>query len=473
MSLLPKSLPRATEVEQLYDDPLGFLAKARSSLGDMFVIREAGPVFSRAPECAGAIAIFGPIQTRAVLSDIELFGLPISAAQHLSLPQRLVNLNRGLHSMPVKQHDEHQRLLKRVLSERSLEAQRPFVSACVETFLQQWSNGQRIALLTEMRRLVLAVSTELLFGNRYAERSKVASLLQAYFHLRRDLTSRSSSMTHTSRQELIVLGTRLDESLRSHVQWCRQHKISTSDGLLAPLASLELQPGLRLSDDEVVGHDNVLFMSSNEPIAVSLTWILLILSQLADLRRALRLEIESAPLTPEGISTPTRPVQPALLDSVINESLRVLTPNALMVRVTTRPASLDGVSLPKGCEIVLCPFLAHRDTEPFPKPNEFLPSRWNKIKPSPFEYFPFGAGGHSCVGRYLAIYMIKTVLRSLMQQFELVLAYDQEADWQVNIIFMPKSDPIMTVREPGEFASPGGRLSGPVSKLISLGSNNS
>ena len=471
MSLLPNSLPRATEVEQLYEDPLGFLAKARSTLGDTFVIREAGPVFSRAPECTGAIAIFGPTQTRAVLSDIESFGLPISAAQHLSLPQHLVNLNRGLHSMPVKQHDEHQRLLMRVLNERSLEAQCPFVNACVETFLQHWGNGQRIELLTEMRRLVLAVSTQLLFGNRYTERSKVASLLQAYFHLRRELTSRSNSMTNSSRQELIDLGTRLDESLRSYVKWCRLQKISPSDGLLAPLASLELQPGLRLSDDELVGHVNVLFMSSNEPIAVSLTWILLILSQLPDLRRELRDDLGSE-FVGEGIPS-AKPPQMSLLDSIINESLRLLTPNALMVRVTTRQASVDGVVLPKGCEIVLCPFLAHRDTQTFPKPNEFLPSRWNKIKPSPFEYFPFGAGGHSCVGRHLAIYIIKTVLRSLLRQFELVLAYDQEVDWQVNIIFMPKSDPIMTVREPGELTSTGGKLSGPVSKLINLGSNNS
>lgn len=473
MSLLPTSLPRVKDIQQLYEDPFGFLAKARSSLGDMFVIRETGPIFSRSADCAGAIAVFGAAHHHAVLSDIELFGMPRSAAEHLSLPPHLVNLNRGLHSMRGQQHDAHQRLLMRVFGERSFEVQRPFLNACIETFLDDWGDGQRIGLLSEMRRLALAVSTRLLFGNQYGERSKVASLLHSYFHLRRELTSRSSSMTETSRKELIELGTKLGEALRSHVRWCRRQDITPSEGLLTRLAGLEFEPGVLLAEDELVAHENVLFMSTNEPIAVSLTWILLLLSQLPDVRQALRVELGSRSSSRDAIPTPAKPGQSSLLDCVINESLRLLTPNAFMVRVTTRPASLDGVFLPKGSEIVLCPFLAHRDEQHFPHPNEFLPSRWNTIRPSPFEYFPFGAGGHSCAGRYLAIYLIKTVLGLLMPQYELVLAYDQEVDWQVNIIFMPASDPTMTVRGPAESTSIGGRLLGPVSELVSLDSNKS
>src|SRR5690349_12226524 len=99
MTRIDASIPRAQETAQLFDDPLGFLARARAALGDVFVIREEKALLSRAADCAGVIAVFGAANHQAVLTDAELFRQPISAAQHISLPQTLINLNRGLHSM--------------------------------------------------------------------------------------------------------------------------------------------------------------------------------------------------------------------------------------------------------------------------------------------------------------------------------------------------------------------------------------
>lgn len=467
MNSLPGSIPRAAEPQLFFEEPLGFLARTRSSLGDMFVLRDGGPIFSRRPECAGAIAVFGPTYTHAVLSDIALFGMPVSAAQNLSLPRKLVNLNHGLHSMRGDRHALHQRALMRVLSERGVEAHRGDIRAGLETFARSWQVGQTIGLLGEMRRLALRVSTRLLFGDQYEGGSQLASLLKSYFQLRREAASPFNPADEAARAELIALGTSLDGALRRYVRWCRRQSRAASDAVLATLANLELQPGVRLSEDALVAHANVLFVSSNEPIAVALTWTLLILSQLPELRRALRLELAQASpasaMTATGAAAP-----PSLLGAVINESLRVLTPNALMVRVTTRPASLEGVRLPKRCEIILCPFLAHRDAESFPRPDEFLPSRWDTIRPSPFEYFPFGAGGHSCVGRTLATYIIKEALASLITRYELVLDGDQEVDWRIHIIFMPRNEPAMKVCAPGATTTGAGKLLGPVGELLAL-----
>jgi cytochrome P450 len=126
------------------------------------------------------------------------------------------------------------------------------------------------------------------------------------------------------------------------------------------------------------------------------------------------------------------------------------------------------MKLPERCEIILCPFLAHRDAKSFPRPDEFLPSRWDTIKPSPFEYFPFGAGGHSCVGRMLATYMIKEALASLIPRYELVLAEDQEVDWRIHIIFMPRNEPAMKVCAPDAPTPRAGKLLGPVGELLTL-----
>jgi len=441
MIRIDASIPRAQETAQLFDDPLGFLARARAALGDVFVIREEKALLSRAADCAGVIAVFGAANHQAVLTDAELFRQPISAAQHISLPQTLINLNRGLHSMQGAQHDQHQRLLMNVLSDRSNEGRRELVQTGLEQFVTGWKYDQQIFLLAEMRRLMLALSTRLLFGEQYDESAQLATLAEQYFHARRAVASTFKAPDKGTRAKLISLGTSLDSGLRRYIHWSRK---ATGDGLLGTLTSLET-----LSDDELVAHSNVLFMSSLEPTAVTLTWAILILSQLPDLRRSLR-EDQSQ------------------LDGVINETLRLLTPNALMTRLTTRPTPLSSFPVPANCEILISPFLAHREPERFPRPNEFLPERWQGLKPSPFVYFPFGGGAHYCAGRSLATYMIKTSLAFLLQRFDPVLAFDQEIDWKIDIVLLPVNDPVMSLRRPESTPVVGGKLIGPVRELIKL-----
>ena len=126
--------------------------------------------------------------------------------------------------------------------------------------------------------------------------------------------------------EVRKLGDAVDADLRSYLRACRS-TASPPGGILARLARLDSTSGNSFTEDEVVGHANVLFVSSTEPVAVSLTWILLILSQLPTLRRALREELAGAAID----SASPRPSDLPLLDSVINETLRILPPNAFMV----------------------------------------------------------------------------------------------------------------------------------------------
>ncbi|HEU4984339.1 MAG TPA: cytochrome P450, partial [Nitrososphaera sp.] len=223
------------------------------------------------------------------MSDIEAFSLPLSAAEHLALPASLINLNRGLHSMRGEDHANQQRLLLSVLSERSIEAQYHSVVAALRRLSIE--SGQTIPLLASMRKLALDLSTHLLFGNTYKERAALASLLHSYFQLRREETSRLSSLNDSARASLISLGSATDDALRRYLRWSRTTAASSADGLLTTLCRAE---GNGISDDELVAHCNVLFMSSNEPIAVSLTWIVLALSQTPELRRKLRNELSQA-----------------------------------------------------------------------------------------------------------------------------------------------------------------------------------
>jgi cytochrome P450 len=333
-----------------------------------------------------------------------------------------------------------------VLGERGNEGRQQIVQAGLEEFVQGWGYNQKIPLLVEMRRLTLELSTRLLFGEQYEESAQLAELAAQYFHARRAVSSTFKSPDKATRVKLIALGTSLDESLRRYIDWSRQQKGNNVDGLLRTITSIET-----FSDDEIVAHSNVLFMSSLEPTAVTLTWALLILSQLPDLRQRLREDHEQK-----------------LLDGVINETLRLLTPNALMTRLTTQSTRLNSLPIPESCEILLAPFLAHREPEWFPRPNEFMPERWQGSKLPPFIYFPFGGGAHYCAGRSLATHMMKTSLAFLLRHFDLVLSGDQEVDWKIDIVMLPANDPLMSIRKPETASMIDGKLIGPARELIVL-----
>jgi cytochrome P450 len=288
----------------------------------------------------------------------------------------------------------------------------------------------------------------MMFGTQSDAMSGLAESMAAYFHLRRDASSPANPAGAVSVDDLTSLGDAVDAGLRNYVRACRA--THAADGMLAALAIAESAPGSLLPEDNVIGHANVLFVSASEPVAVTLTWVFLLLSQMPHLRRALRSDS-------------------SLVDVIVDETLRLLPPNAFMVRTTTRAVALGGATLPAACEIVLCPFVSHRDPRYFRHPDHFMLDRWHGRPPSPFVYFPFGAGGHTCVGRAVALSAVRTAVNGLLSKYDLVLAGDQDVDWRLHIIFMPRLDPVFAVELAATSAMPrAGVLRGPVAGLLHL-----
>jgi len=456
--MLPDSIPYLTDAGNVLGDTLQLLARGRAQHGDLFAIRREGPIFSRAAECVGVVAAFGIDNQRTVLSDIESFSLPISAAENMKLPKNLINLNRSLHSMRGAEHATQKRLLIGMLN--SMEPLHQSVWSALEGATAKWAT-EPINLVSRMRELILHTSLGALFGEGPADTLQLAMLLQTYFHLRREATSEGGCANREIVAELVEVGNVLDSELRLFIRSCRSSS-AVSPGVLSTLAR-----DFRLTDDEIVGHMNVFFISTTEPVAIALSWILLMLSQLPELRVELRNELRE---TLDGAAPSAAGMNKlVLLDRVINETMRVLPPNALMVRITTKPAPLNGVLLPARCEVVLSPFISHRDETSFPRANDFSPDRWRGTAPSSYIYFPFGAGGHSCVGRSIAIDIVKTVLAFLFPRFTLLLAGNQEIDSAIRIQFLPRPDPRVSfhpVCSP-DLPKPGA-ITGPLAKLLNL-----
>ena len=102
---------------------------------------------------------------------------------------------------------------------------------------------------------------------------------------------------------------------------------------------------------------------------------------------------------------------PARIDRIVEETLRLATPTQGMFRIVTRATTLGGVQLPAGARLVVVYSSANRDEALYPEPDEFRPDRAN-LK----DHLAFGKGVHFCLGAALSRLEGRVVLQELVRR---------------------------------------------------------
>src|SRR5581483_8152194 len=140
-----------------------------------------------------------------------------------------------------------------------------------------------------------------------------------------------------------------------------------------------------------------------------------------------RLRAELADAARGGALTPERVRELPYLDAAIKETLRLDPVFAVVGRRLTRPTRIGGHALPAGVIVTPCIYLTHRRPDVWPDPERFDPSRFLGVRPSPYEFLPFGGGMRRCLGMAFAVYEMQLVVARLVSRTVLRLAVDAPA----------------------------------------------
>ena len=105
--------------------------------------------------------------------------------------------------------------------------------------------------------------------------------------------------------------------------------------------------------------------------------------------------------------------EPALLENLVEEVLRLATPTANMWRVCKKTVTVEGVEIPAGSMCMLRFAAANRDPAVFPDPDRFEIARANAR-----EHLAFGHGIHHCIGAALARKEMAVAFRVLLERFD-------------------------------------------------------
>jgi cytochrome P450 family 142 subfamily A polypeptide 1 len=98
------------------------------------------------------------------------------------------------------------------------------------------------------------------------------------------------------------------------------------------------------------------------------------------------------------------------LTVAVEEMIRYVTPIHNMCRVAKVDAEVNGVTIPKGNQVVLMYSSANRDEKYFDRPEEFLVDR------TPNNHIAFGFGTHFCLGASLARLEIRVFFEELLRR---------------------------------------------------------
>lgn len=100
--------------------------------------------------------------------------------------------------------------------------------------------------------------------------------------------------------------------------------------------------------------------------------------------------------------------EPGLMDSAVEEFVRVATPVQGLGRTVTADTELSGCPLHAGDRVFLLWASGNRDPEVFDRPDEVILDR------HPNHHLGFGAGPHRCVGSHAGKLMVKIALEELL-----------------------------------------------------------
>ena len=405
----PSALPllgKWANMLKLFRDPCTYSRWLHDTYGDVVAMAHGDPSY---------VFAFGPALNFHLLSQPALFEVGKGTILKVSKDTawgRLLFYN--LLNMNGEHHKLQRHLMQPAFHKRQIGLYHDDMAVLTQRMLERWQSLSEIDLHAEMKKLTQRITVKTLFGlDDEKEIDRVGTLLQ-------QLNASQSLLMYTPLIDVPGMPyhrtLRLAEQLESFIRSMIAQKRSESEAtdVLAALVRAHDEDGTKLTDDELIGHTITLYVAGHETTSNALTWTIFLLHQHprihADLLAELDGELHGDAPTLESLH------QLSLLDGVIKESLRLLPPAPTSMRIAASPCALT-----KGATIFFSPFMTHRLPELYEEPDRFKPERWATLSRTPYEYLPFVAGPHRCIGADFALQEMKVVLAMLLQRYRLAV----------------------------------------------------
>ncbi|WP_094286244.1 cytochrome P450 [Mycobacterium lehmannii] len=289
------------------------------------------------------------------------------------------------------EHTRYRRLLHPYLSPQTLSALLPTLQAQVIDIIDEIAGRTECEVMADLAVPYPSQVFLTLFGLPLEDRERLIAWKDAIIAV--SLATDPTSVVLTPAAELFGY-------LTEAVQTQRE---SPRNGILSDVLHAEDA----LSDAEATGMSLVFVLAGLDTVTASIGAAMLELACRPDLRRHLR-------DSPDDVG------------AFVEEVIRLEPAAPVLGRVTTRPVTVAGVTLPAGAQVRLCVGAINRDgSDPLSGDDLVMDGKLHK-------HWGFGGGPHRCLGAHLArmeLRLVVTEWLSRIPRFDLVPGYVPEIAW--------------------------------------------
>jgi cytochrome P450 len=418
-------------------DPLIATRRMFEQCGAFVILAEAIPFTRRAhAPMLGIPVVFtaGAAFNGEVFSDPEVWrGVSVlPGGPKNSAAWRMI---WGLPRLTGERHAHYRKLIGQPLRRISIEALGERMARIADEETASWPVGERINLWERVRQMMQRFSVELLFGGG-EQAHAIAELAGRVTEHKwaRSAVALPINLPFTARRRIVREADVLERRI---LRWVAEKRGRADERDLAAIVINSPDENGKPADDAtIVAHIASLFALSSEGSQSVLTWTMILLAQhpkiAAMLAEELLEKVGGAPLPL------AKAAKLAALDRVVKESMRLLPPVPLQIRVAQADTCIAGNHFPKRTRVILNTFLTNRMPDLYPEPESFRPERWSAIAPNSFEFPAFGAGPHICPGHWFGTAAVKVALAAILSRFRVEIPPGTRIDYRAQPTLRPR-----------------------------------
>jgi cytochrome P450 len=367
-------------------------------------------------------------------------------------------LGAGLTRMTGRRHAYYRSLIAPPLRKSGIDGLTGRMADLAQAEVATWPAGEPLELWEITRRLMRRLAVELLFGGD-PEGYRIADLAGELMGAK---WSRGGfiplNLPFTPYGRMVRTAERLERHLLDWIASKRGQRDEHDLGSI--IVNSPDADGTLPSDEAIAGQMPSLFAAASEASQSALAFTLLLVALHPRVASELFDELHGRHSLEEASALSS-------LDGVVKESMRILPPVPLQIRVAQSEAAIAGHPVPKGTRVMLNTFLVNRTPELYPDGDSFQPERWRTITPNAYEYPVFSAGPHACPGYWFGLAAVKVALAAILARYRIVLKPDTRIDYSVQPTMRPLNRlRVMLDPEPDAGVAP--QVSGTLLNLLKL-----
>lgn len=435
----PRPDPIMGHTLRILKDCYGFTIRSREEFGDIFKTKLLGE---------WRVLLNGADALEFVLVDRDRN----FSNQEGWQPLRNV-FDGGLLMRDFDEHRRHRRIMQAAFRSKAMDHYVARMNATLPRLLAEWPAGRKFAYYPAVKELTLRLGADVFMGMdpddpRVPALNKafVNEIAASYGIVRRPLPF--TKMWHGIRGRRFLVRTFRD--------LIAERREKGGDDFFSQMCLATDEDGERWTEEEIVDHFNFLLMAAHDTTASSLATMAWAMTAWPEWQDRVIAEVDALD---EGELGDAALTAMPVTERVFKEALRLVPPVPFIPRKTVRDVEWQGVTIPKGTNVSVCPGIVQLEPGLWTDPENFDPDRFSPNRAEDrhhkYAWSPFGGGAHKCLGMHFAMVQVKLFTAHLMRIRRLRSGSTRPVTWQRVPIPFPKGGLPIILDERTTEATPG------------------